>query len=361
MSERKSAGGGRLSHEQLSAELGRARAHIVDLEARSLHSRDGVIDSLAYHMQDGFSMLSPNGIHLDVNPALCAMTGFSREELVGGGLPHPYWPPEEREGIERALRENLAGPPRTVELTFMRKDGERFPVLITPTLMRDEKGEPFCIFATIKDMSEQKRAERELAQTNARLARSLDGVVHVLSAAVELRDPYTAGHQRRVAALADAIAARLSYRNGHYSALHMAARVHDVGKIAVPAELLSKPGRLSDAEFSMIRGHSQVGYDLLAPVEFALPVAETVLQHHERLDGSGYPRGLKGDEILPEARILAVADVVEAMITHRPYRPALPLEEALAEIGPDSRGRFDADAAEACRQLFEEEGFTLPE
>jgi PAS domain S-box-containing protein len=361
MSERKSAGGGRLSHEQLSAELGRARAHIIDLEAHSLHSREGVTDSLVQHLQDGFSLLTPDGVHLDVNPSLCAMTGFSREELIGAGLPHPYWPPEEAETIARAIREHLHGATHPVEMTFMRKSGERFPVLISPTVMHDENDEPFCIFATIKDVSEQKRAERELAQTNARLSRSLDGVVYVLSAAVELRDPYTAGHQRRVAALADAIAGRLSYRNGHFSALHMAARVHDVGKIAVPAELLSKPGRLSDAEFSMIRGHSQVGYDLLAPVDFALPVAETVLQHHERLDGSGYPRGLKGDEILPEARILAVADVVEAMITHRPYRPALPLEEALAEIGPDSRGRFDADAAEACRQLFEEEGFTLPE
>ena len=142
--------------------------------------------------------------------------------------------------------------------------------------------------------------------------------------------------------------------------MHTAALVHDIGKIAVPAEILSKPARLTDTEFALIKAHPAAAYDILAPIDFDGPVAEIVLQHHERLDGSGYPRGLRGDEILPGARVLAVADVVEAMITHRPYRPALPLEEALAEIGPNSRGRFDRDAAEVCRRLFEDDGFAFP-
>ena len=141
----------------------------------------------------------------------------------------------------------------------------------------------------------------------------------------------------------------------------MAALIHDVGKIAVPAEILAKPTRLSVTEFELVKSHAAAANEILAPIDFGGPVAEIVAQHHERLDGSGYPQGLSGEEILPGARVLAVADVVEAMITHRPYRPALPLEQALAEIGPDSRGRFDAEAAEVCRRLFEEEGFVLPD
>jgi PAS domain S-box-containing protein/putative nucleotidyltransferase with HDIG domain len=351
--------GGRLSREELRAEFTHAREQITDLEADRWQSHERLIDSLAEHLQDGFSLLSPEGVHLDVNSALCAMVGYTHEELIGVGLPHPHWPPEERERIADDMRRSLGEAPGSVELTFMRKSGERFPVLLAPSALRDEAGEPVCIFATIKDISELKRAQTELAASNAHLARALDGTVRALGATVDLRDPYTAGHERRVAMLSEAIAARLGWEGERLAALRMAALVHDVGKIAVPSEILSKPCRLSETEFALIRQHPRVGRDLLTSVDFELPVAEIVHQHHERLDGSGYPAGLRGDEILPEARVVAVADVVEAMISHRPYRPALPLEEALAEIADGAR--YDAVAAAVCRRLFEEEGFTLPE
>ena len=203
------------------------------------------------------------------------------------------------------------------------------------------------------------KAEEQQRALAARLESSLADTVSLLGATVELRDPYTAGHERRVAALAEAIAQRLGWSDPTRSALRFAANVHDVGKISVPAEILTKPTRLSGDEFRLIQGHSQAGHDLLASISFDMPIAEIVLQHHERMDGSGYPRGLRGEQILPEARVLAVADVVEAMITDRPYRPALTLAEALLEIGAQSRGRFDPDVAEACRRLFDEDDYVL--
>lgn len=204
------------------------------------------------------------------------------------------------------------------------------------------------------DVTDRVRAVEILAEKEARLARALDGAVAALSATVEMRDPYTAGHERRAAELACAIACRLGWGEEEIATLRTAAHIHDVGKVSVPAEILSKPGRLTDAEFALIKSHPVVASEILASIEFAGPVAEIVLQHHERLDGTGYPCGLKGEEILPAAHVVAVADVVEAMISHRPYRPALPLEEAIAEIRGGLGVRYDAGVSEACLALLEE-------
>jgi PAS domain S-box-containing protein len=635
------AGSSRLSREGLRAELERARSKLEALEADGWKSSDRLIGSLAAHMSEGLSLLSATGVQLDVNPALCAMVGFSREELVGHGIPQPFSPPEDRDENARRFARLIGSSEASIEATFMRNDGERFPVLVTPTVMRDETGEPFCVLATIKDMtelkraeaalqaseekyrdlfdnvemgmfrtrldgsemldanprcleifgrtreevigapsvvhwaepderqemmrgleatgrvtdfeccmlnkqgevrtcltslsldrrrgilegsllditgrkrgedalresearfrslfedspvamweedesavkeyleglsaagvpdviahlladpreyehcialtrtidvnkaavrlfeadsrgdlmarngdlyrresdrgiwrlweamlagkgsvtfeeanlslrgreiqvletctvvpghedsydrvyiadvdiSERKRGEEALLRGEARLQRALSGTVAALGATVAMRDPYTASHERRVAWLACRIAERLGWSEEAIDTLRTAALVHDIGKITVPAEILSKPTRLTEMEFALVKVHASAAYDILAPIDFGVPVAEIVAQHHERLDGSGYPHGLAAGEILPAARVLAVADVVEAMITHRPYRPALPLEEALAEIGPGSRGRFDADAAQACRELFDG-GATLPD
>ncbi len=174
---------------------------------------------------------------------------------------------------------------------------------------------------------------------------------------VEARDPYTAGHEKRVSELSMAIAQRLGLDEDCLRRLRVAGALHDVGKIVVPAEILAKPGRLSETEFELIKAHPQAAYDMLQSIDFDFPLAEIVVQHHERLDGSGYPRGLRGEEILPEARILAVADVVEAMISHRPYRPALPLDAAMAELEGGAGSRYDADACEAAVALFREHRF----
>jgi PAS domain S-box-containing protein len=609
---------GRLSRAGLRVELSRAQEHLGDLLASRAQKREGVIDGLIEHLTDGLALVSPDGHFLDVNAALCVMTGFSRNELVGCGVPAPFWPPEEQDALQDALRRHLEGQATSIRATFMRRSGERFPVLITPSSLRDEHGPPFYVFAGFRDLSDEQRSDRALReserryrsifanapigifQTTAdgrmvavnpafarllgyasvaelvevvdregfaqtiyedpdkrrhlleeaqaaggegitfesrfrradgslltglvnlreerdpttgelclfgfaqdvtsereatealersaqllsqgerlahlgswawdivsgtlaasaewqrmhglvgecltddevmatchtddrqaiwaaldeahaggdyrvdhrivhpethevrhlttfgkpvfsdegrlesvigasldvtertradqallereeRLRQALADTVEALGATVAMRDPYTARHERRVAQLACLMAERLGWSEEAIERLRMAALVHDVGKIAVPADILSKPSRLQPAEFELIKGHAQAGYEILMPIAFGGPVADLVWQHHERLDGSGYPRGLRGEEILPGACVLAVADVVEAMVSHRPYRPALPLVEALAEIASGAGVRYDAEVVEVCRQLFEKEGYNLPE
>ena len=177
----------------------------------------------------------------------------------------------------------------------------------------------------------------------------------------EMRDPYTAGHERRVAQIAEAIGRELGLDADRLEGLRIGGYLHDVGKIRVPTEILSKPGRLNDNEYRLIQQHARDGFELLKDVAFPWPVAQMALQHHERWDGSGYPQGLKGEAILPEARILAVADVIESMASHRPYRPAIGLEAALAEIEAGSGSRYDPAVVTACLRLFHEKDFCLPD
>ena len=179
--------------------------------------------------------------------------------------------------------------------------------------------------------------------------------------AVEARDPYTAGHQLRSADLARAIATEMGLPPKKIEGIRMAGSIHDIGKLSIPAEILSKPTKLSEIEFSLIKEHVRRGFEMLKDVESPWPMAEIVYQHHERMDGSGYPRNLKGEEILVEARILAVADVVEAMASHRPYRPGLGIDVTLNEIEKNRGTLYDADAVDACLRLFREKGFKLGE
>jgi putative two-component system response regulator len=200
------------------------------------------------------------------------------------------------------------------------------------------------------DAAHDHRARRE---AEGRLKEALGGTVAAMGALVEMRDPYTAGHEKRTAELVIAIGRLLGLHEDEIEMLDLTARMHDIGQIAVPAEILTRPGRLSQNEFTLIKAHPQVAYDILAPIDFGMPVAEVILQHHERLDGSGYPLGLKGDEILLGARVLAVADVVEAMSSHRPYRAALGVEAALAEISAGAGALYDARVVDACCEVFE--------
>ncbi len=176
---------------------------------------------------------------------------------------------------------------------------------------------------------------------------------------VESRDPYTAGHQRRVADLARSIASEMGLSKDRIEGIRTASSIHDIGKISVPAEILSKPIKLSDAEFSLIKIHSQAGYDILKDIDFPWPVARMILEHHERINGSGYPWGLKGKDLLIESKIIAVADVVEAIASHRPYRPSLGLETALEEISVNRGVLFDNNVVDACIRLFRENGYRL--
>lgn len=213
----------------------------------------------------------------------------------------------------------------------------------------------------ITDATERKAAEETLEVHVRQVKAAMKGTLEVVSRMIDMRDPYTAGHERRVGLIAAAIARELGWSQERCEGMEMIGMVHDIGKISVPAEILVKPTRLSDPEMKLVQGHAQAGYDILREIALEQPVAETIRQHHERLDGSGYPRGLKGGDILPEARVLAVADVLESMASHRPYRPALGLDAAIAEL-ESGRGRlYDAEAVDALRRLVRERGYRLPD
>ena len=211
--------------------------------------------------------------------------------------------------------------------------------------------------AKILRILKEAETQRQLQQTLTRVKNLFRDTVGALAATLEQRDPYTAGHQRQVNDLACAIAREMGLEKVRVEAMCLAALVHDIGKINVPAEILSKPGILKEYEMGLIRVHSQVGYDIMHNIEFPWPVAEMVLQHHERLNGSGYPQGLVGQEILIEARIIGVADVVEAMTANRPYRPALGLSTALEEISKNKGILYDSEIVDACIKLFNERNF----
>lgn len=202
--------------------------------------------------------------------------------------------------------------------------------------------------------------ENKLEATLDSFKRSLEGTINAIANMVELRDPYTAGHERRVSQLAMDIGKELGLPERQIEGLRVAGFIHDIGKIAVPAEILSKPTRLSESEYAIIRNHPKAGFEILKGIDFPWPIAQTVLQHHERLDGSGYPQGLKGDDILLEARILAVADVVEAISSHRPYRPGLGIDSALEEIDVNRGMHFDPKVVDACIKLFRNHDYKLP-
>ena len=197
----------------------------------------------------------------------------------------------------------------------------------------------------------------DLKERVKELKRAMDATIETMSKIVEAKDPYTAGHQQRVSQLATAIAKELNFSRDKIEGIRIASLIHDIGKIGIPTEILSKPTKLSDIELSLIKEHSQIGYDILKSIDFSYPVAEIVLQHHERLNGSGYPHHLKGEEIFLEACILGVADVVEAMSSHRPYRPALGIEKALEEISQNRGILYDSKVVDICLKLFKEKGF----
>lgn len=202
------------------------------------------------------------------------------------------------------------------------------------------------------------QAERELTAVK-RWRKSIEEIVFAFASLIERRDPYTAGHQRRVAELATSMAMDLNYSDDKIQAIRLSAFVHDIGKIYVPAEFLNRPGKLSEIEFNVIKIHPQVGYEILAPIDLEFPISTIVLQHHERLDGSGYPSGLHGEEILPEAQLIAVADVVEAITSHRPYRPSLGQDKALSVIKEGRGVIFDSTMVDACLTRFLEKGFVF--
>ncbi|MCK9390035.1 MAG: PAS domain S-box protein [Syntrophales bacterium] len=310
--------------------------------------------SIFENAQEGIYRSTPTGRIILANQAMANMFGYKTpEELmtdVADVARQFYVNSEEHTKLREIIEEQ--GSVINHETQLHRKDGSVFWVSITMQAVRDEKGQILYYEGIGEDITGRK----EMAE---RMRKSLGATVQAIAVIVEIRDPYTAGHQRKVADLARAMATEMKLPADQIDGIRMASAIHDLGKISVPAEILSNPKKLTALEFSLIKTHAQSGYDILKGIEFPWPVARMIREHHERMDGTGYPQGLIGEEILLEARILAIADVVESMASHRPYRPALGLNTALAEIENNKGTLYDADAVDACLRLFRDKGFQL--
>jgi len=301
-------------------------------------------------------LIAQDGMLKFVNSVASEITGYSNQELRSSPFLE-FIHPDDRNMVGESYLKRLKGNmllPR-YEFRLICKDGSIKWVEITAVKVAWE-GKPATL-NFLSDITERKGAEENLAETFGSLRTAIGGIIQVLSSITEKRDPYTAGHQRRVADLARAIGQEMGLTANRVEGLQMAGMIHDIGKVSVPAEILSKPTLLTEIEYKLIQTHSQVGYDIIKTIDFSWPIAEMILQHHERINGSGYPNRLKGEEILVEARILAVSDIVEAMAFDRPYRPAQGIEAALEEIEKNKGILYDPDVVSACLTLFREKSF----
>ena len=304
----------------------------------------------------GIYQVTPNGQYLSANPVLSRIHGYnSPEEMIESvaDITQLYVDPSRRAELKRIINEQ--GFVKGFEIIMRRKDGSLHWVSNTSRAVRDEHGTILYYEGTIEDITSRKSAEESVKQ----LKQTLLGTLHALSQSIEIREPGITGHHKRVSNLGSAIARAMGLADDMAESIRIAGLVHDIGNMSVPSEILSKPGRLTEMEYNFVKLHPRSGYDILKETGLPYPVAEIVLQHHERMNGSGYPQGLKGKEMLLEARILAVADVVEAMVSPRPYRPARGIDAALEEIRKNKGTLYDAQVVDACLMLFKTKKFQL--
>jgi PAS domain S-box-containing protein len=343
--------------EQIAAEIGLA---FYNAEKRRRHAtterEPGDGDSLFRDCFDGATvgmvLFRSDDTPLVVNKAFADFLGYGREELERIPMSEAMKRISRPEDLktEMALLHDAMDrrrPSYTLEKRFVDKSGRVIPGLLATTLFFDGAGEFRFGVHSVQGISEHVSSKEQLS-------RAYEGAIDALIAALESRDPYTAGHQRRVTQLALAVAGAMELSGQRRMGLSVASILHDIGKIAIPAEILTKPFGVSDTEYSLIKAHPAVAYDILKGLQFPWPVADIVLQHHERLDGSGYPLGLTEGEILLEARILAVADTVEALVSHRPYRAAISIDEALHHVSEYRSTLFDSAVVESCTRVFED-------
>lgn len=308
----------------------------------------------------GIIVINLDGNILLWNRAAEDITGWWEEEVLG--LPIAFFADEKWENYEAIRMRTLNGEVfHSLPMEAMRKDGCRIVISYSASPVFDGENRIFATMAVIYDISEKMKMEADLRESHEKMNRILEETVQALSFAVEKRDPYTAGHQQRVAQLACALAEELGgIAVDGMKCIWTAGILHDIGKLYVPAELLTRPGQLTGIEIELIKSHAEIGYEILKNIEFQWPVPLIVRQHHERLDGSGYPAGLKGDDILFEARILGVADFVEAMSSHRPYRSGKGVASALEEIKKARGTAYDSTVVDACLKVFDK-GFCFSE
>ena len=311
---------------------------------------------------DAVMMIDDNGIVTFWNKASEKIFGYTAGEALGKNI-HRLIAPEKyyhdfAKGFKTFVETGKGAViGKVLELEAKRKDGTEFYTEHSISAVKI-KGK-WCAIGLARDVTERKEAEKKLCQSYEKLRRTLEGIASALSSALEMRDAYTAGHGRRVTMLSCAIAREMGISAEQTEGIRIAGILHDIGKISIPAEILSKPGKLSKLEYELIKSHANAGYEILKDIEFPWPIAQIVLQHHETLDGSGYPSGLSGDKILKEARMLCVADVVEAMASHRPYRAALGIDVAIEEVTQKRGILYDPVVVDACVRLFKEKGFTF--
>ena len=315
--------------------------------------REKWLSTILKGIDDGIIVTDNRGKVTFINPSAQKITGWNGLDAID-------------QPVDRILelKENLNFDPDSVlpalgETNLITRAGLEIPVELPVSTLPEESGQPSGQVIVFKDVTSRRQTEQELQESWAKLQRTLKGTIQAISTTIEMRDPHTAGHQRRVAQLAEAIAREMNLPEVKIEGMKFAAQIHDIGKIYVPAEILSKPTKLTDLEYTIIKTHPQAGYEILKNIEFPWPIAEIVLQHHERLNGSGYPAGLKDGEILLEARILAIADVVEAMSSHRPYRPSFGIDKALEEIRLNNGLLYEPEAVTACQRLFLEKAFSF--
>ncbi len=313
------------------------------------------------HANDAIFLIKA-GKFVDCNTKTLSMFGCNREQIIGHSTIE-FSPLSQPDGSDSKSRTTemgelaLSGKPQFFEWKYSRHDKTLFDAEVS--FNRVDVGSQVFLQAIVRDITDRKQAAEKLERTLENLRQTMAATVQVIAHTVETRDAYTAGHQRRVADIAGAIATEMHLPSHTIEGIRMAGVIHDIGKISIPAEILSKPGTLRWKEFELIKDHPQMGYEILKDVEFPWPIAEIVYQHHERMDGSGYPRGLTGGEILLEARIIAVSDVVEAIASHRPYRPARGIEIALDEIEKNRGTFYDPEVVDVCLRLFREKAYNI--
>ena len=376
------------SQAKLSHEVDELRTELQEAHATLDAIRNGAVDALVVsgksgeqifslintdqpyrilleEMSEGALTVTPDGLILFSNKRFAEMVKSPLKNVIGCNL-QTWVDPEHLKILESLLSEDSKEKHRG-ELLLVTVNGDRVPIYISIAKVRvGKEADIFCLVAT--DLTEVKHIEAIVAAKKMALAaltasqelqESFEESIKAIANTVESRDEYTAGHMRRVGQLAPAIARELGLSEETIHGIELASTIHDVGKISIPVEILTKPAKLSKVEYLLIQTHTEAGYDIIKKIKFPWPIALLILQHHERMDGSGYPQGLKGEEILLGARIIAVADVIEAMVSRRPYRSELGIDAALAEIRQGRGTLYDPTVVDACVRLFEEKRFSF--
>ena len=353
--------------QRLISDLGALHRRVAELEKvnaeykqekEALKKAEEQLKIIVENTYDIIFQLSPSGVLQYVSPRVKEIYGYEPEDLIGEHLKKTT-PVSELPRVVKALKSVLSGKIiSNFKINQLDANGKIVPMEINANPLRKD-GKIIAVEGIMRDITERKWAEEEAKRSTEKLVNAMENTISAMAMVIEMRDPYTAGHQRRVTQLACAIAKEIGLSGDQITGLRLAGLIHDIGKVRVPTEILTNPDGLSEAEFTMIKMHPLLGYEILKTMDLPWPIAKIVHQHHERMDGSGYPSGVSGEDIILEARVLAVADVVEAIASHRPYRPARGIDKALDEISQQSGILYDPKVVAACLKLLGEQRFTL--